>query len=90
MLEQVSMDRLTEVRRELAQLQDQLQPLQLRYQHERARLNAVRELQQKKDDLQIKLEQAELRMDMAITADIKYEPPPPPPPFPSTSFLLTI
>ncbi|KAK9861976.1 hypothetical protein WJX84_003778 [Apatococcus fuscideae] len=30
------------------------------------------ELQQKKDDLQVKLEQAELRTDLAIAADIKY------------------
>lgn len=78
---QVSVDRLAEVRKELAQLQDQLQPLQLRYQQEKARLNAVRELQQKKDDLQVKLEQAELRMDLAIAADIKWVPSPPAPRF---------
>ncbi|KAK9841119.1 hypothetical protein WJX74_000311 [Apatococcus lobatus] len=70
--DKVSVDRLTEVRREIAQLQDQLQPLQLRYQQERGRLNAVRELQQKKDALQSKLADAEGRMDLAIAADIKY------------------
>lgn len=68
---QVSVDRLAEVRKEIAQLQDQLQPLQLRYQQERGRLNAVRELQQKKDALQSKLAEAEGRMDLAIAADIK-------------------
>lgn len=71
MLLQVSVDRLAEVRKEIAQLQDQLQPLQLRYQQERGRLNAVRELQQKKDALQSKLAEAEGRMDLAIAADIK-------------------
>lgn len=71
MLMQVSVDRLAEVRKEIAQLQDQLQPLQLRYQQERGRLNAVRELQQKKDALQSKLAEAEGRMDLAIAADIK-------------------
>lgn len=71
MLWQVSVDRLAEVRKEIAQLQDQLQPLQLRYQQERGRLNAVRELQQKKDALQSKLAEAEGRMDLAIAADIK-------------------
>ncbi len=60
------------MRKEIAQLQDQHQPLQLRYQLERTRLNAVQELQQKKDDLQVKLEQAELRTDLAIAADIKW------------------
>ena len=68
---QVSKARLEEVRRELGGLADQLKPLPMRYRQEKQRLDALRDLQKKKEDLQIKLELAEQRRDLAFAADIK-------------------
>lgn len=67
-----SVERLLEVRRELGELQDKLKSLVMRYQAEKARLDEIKALQKKKEELQIRLEQAENRMDLAIVADIKY------------------
>lgn len=69
---QVSKSRLQEVRKELGSLADQLKPLQMRYQAEKQRLDGMRDLQKKKEDLQVKLELAEQRRDLAMAADIKY------------------
>lgn len=60
------------MRKELAALEDKLRPLQMRYSNEKARLDELRRLQQKREDLLQKLEQAENRMDLAMVADIKY------------------
>ena len=68
---QVSKNRLEEVRKELGALADQLKPLQMRYHQEKQRLDALRDLQKKKEDLHIKLELAEQRKDLAMAADIK-------------------
>lgn len=67
----MSKTRLEEVRKELAGLADQLKPLQMRYQQEKQRLDALRDLHKKKEDLQVKLELAEQRYDLAMAADIK-------------------
>ncbi|KAG7669284.1 hypothetical protein Ndes2526B_g05585 [Nannochloris sp. 'desiccata'] len=67
-----SVERLAEVRRELGELQDKLQPLVMRYQAEKDRLDEIKALQKKKESLQIRLEQAQNRMDLAMVADIKY------------------
>ena len=69
---QVSQQRLEEVRKELAELQDKLQPLMLRYQQEKQRLEGIRQLQKKKEELLMKLQEAENRMDLAMVADIKW------------------
>ena len=71
---QVSQQRLEEVRKELADLQDKLQPLMLRYQQEKQRLEGIRQLQKKKEELLMKLQEAENRMDLAMVADIKWVP----------------
>lgn len=68
---QISAARLEEVRQELGSLTDTLQPLQLRYAAEKTRLDELRSLQQKQQDLQAKLDQAEYRMDQVTAADIK-------------------
>ena len=72
LLSQVSQQRLEEVRKELADLQDKLQPLMLRYQQEKQRLEGIRQLQKKKEELLMKLQEAENRMDLAMVADIKW------------------
>ena len=38
---------------------------------EKKRLDDIRALQKKKEELEIKLQQAEMRMDLAMAADIK-------------------
>ncbi|KAK9793452.1 hypothetical protein WJX73_009135 [Symbiochloris irregularis] len=70
--DKASKGRLEEVRQELGTLADRLQPLQMRYSQEKQRLDALRDLQKKKENMLIKLEQAELRNDLAMAADIKY------------------
>lgn len=67
-----SKERLQEVKKQLSELQDQLSPLLMRYQTEKARLDEIKGLQKKKEELQIRLEQAQNRMDLAMVADIKY------------------
>ncbi|KAL4457526.1 hypothetical protein ABPG75_012391 [Micractinium tetrahymenae] len=67
-----SKERLAEVQRELSELQDKLRPLQMRYSQEKALLDEVKALAKKREELQIRLEQAENRMDLAMVADIKY------------------
>jgi ATP-dependent Clp protease ATP-binding subunit ClpB len=68
----LSQQRLKEVQKELAALEDMLKPLQLRYQQEKARLDAIRKLQAKREELLVQLQLAEQRHDMARMADIKY------------------
>ncbi|EFN58888.1 hypothetical protein CHLNCDRAFT_56016 [Chlorella variabilis] len=67
-----SRERLAEVQRELGELGDQLKPLQMRYRAEKAALDEIKKLAKKKEELQIRLEQAENCMDLAMVADIKY------------------
>lgn len=50
--DKVSKDRLEEVRREVAALQDELRPLLTRYNKERERLQELRRLRKKKEELQ--------------------------------------
>ena len=68
---QVSKERLDQVRQEIAALKDKLRPLEMRYEMEKKRLDDIRALQKKKEELEIKLQQAEMRMDLAMAADIK-------------------
>jgi ATP-dependent Clp protease ATP-binding subunit ClpB len=70
--DKVSQQRLKEVRQELGEIKDSLKPLQMRYESEKSRLDEIKRLQKKKEELQIRLEQAENRMDLAMVADIKY------------------
>ncbi len=68
---QASQARLDELRRELSALEDQLRPLEMRYQAEKRILDALRALQNKRDELKTKLSEAENRMDLAMVADIR-------------------
>lgn len=68
----ISKQRLDEVARELAALEDELRPLQMKYTREKARLDEIRRLQSKRDELLVNLEMAEARGDLARIADIKY------------------
>ena len=70
--DKLSVQRRGEVASEIAALQDELRPLQMRYNAEKARLEEIKALQKKREELQIRLEQAEARMDLAMVADIRY------------------
>jgi ATP-dependent Clp protease ATP-binding subunit ClpB len=67
-----SVARLGEVRREVGELQDRLRPLQMRYAAEKERLDAIKALQKKREEVTIALQQAEARMDLARVADLRY------------------
>ena len=68
---QVSKERLEQVQQEIAALKEKLQPLEMRYESEKKRLDDLRSLQKKREELEQKLQLAEMRQDLAIAADIK-------------------
>lgn len=68
---QASKERLDDVRRELRDIEERLKPQELRYQAEHGTLEELRGLQRKRDELKVKLAEADNRMDMAMVADIK-------------------
>jgi len=60
------------VRKELDDLRDKLQPLQMKYHKEKERIDEIRKLKQRREDMLFSLQEAERRMDLARVADIKY------------------
>jgi ATP-dependent Clp protease ATP-binding subunit ClpB len=70
--EQVSQQRLMSVREEISKIEEDLKPLQIRYETEKARINQIQELNQKLDSLKVKLEDAKRRHDLPLAADIQY------------------
>jgi ATP-dependent Clp protease ATP-binding subunit ClpB len=64
--------RLVEVKEELDDLQDKLRPLKMKYQREKERVDELRRLKQKREELQMSLLEAERRYDLARAADLKY------------------
>ena len=63
--------RLEKTREEVANVQEQLRPLRMRYEGEKSRVDAIREVQRKLDEKRVKLEQAERSRDLALVADLK-------------------
>nr|CAB3474232.1 unnamed protein product [Digitaria exilis] len=70
--DKASKARLVEVRKELDDLRDQLQPLQMKYRKEKERIDEIRKLKQRREEMLFSLQEAERRMDLARVADIKY------------------
>jgi ATP-dependent Clp protease ATP-binding subunit ClpB len=68
----VAKARLREVAQEIAAMQDQLQPLQLRYKKEHERMVELRELQAKRERLKEDAKAARQRNDLARQADIVH------------------
>ncbi|KAI9313350.1 putative HSP100 protein [Dichotomocladium elegans] len=64
--------RLAQVRQEMAQLQEELKPLKLKYDLDKGRLDEIRDLKQKLDDLKSKATAAKNHYDLATAADIEY------------------
>ena len=67
-----SQSRLAKVRAELAAVDEQLRPLIARHQMEKGRLDELRLLNNKLEDLRLKAADAERRHDLALAADLKY------------------
>ncbi|XP_009792440.1 chaperone protein ClpB1-like [Nicotiana sylvestris] len=70
--DKASKARLVEVRKELDDLRDKLQPLMMRYKKEKERIDELRRLKQKRDELIYALQEAERRYDLARAADLRY------------------
>lgn len=67
-----SQERLARVREEMARIQEQLKPLKLKYDMDKGRLDEIRELKQKRDELKRKAVEARNRYDLDTAADIEY------------------
>ena len=70
--DQASLQRLASVKEEISKIEEDLKPLQVRYETEKTRINQIQELNQKLDSLKIKLEDAKRRHDLPLAADIQY------------------
>eukprot|EP00055_Hartaetosiga_balthica_P002554 m.4402 g.4402 ORF g.4402 m.4402 type:complete len:897 (+) comp2223_c0_seq1:410-3100(+) len=70
--DQASKLRLKDVRKQLADIEEELKPLKLKFQMERGRVDELRDLQDKLDKLRNKVTQAERGGDLATAADLKY------------------
>ncbi|PKU80006.1 chaperone protein ClpB1 [Dendrobium catenatum] len=70
--DKASKSRLAEVKKELDDLRDKLQPLVMRYRKEKERIDEIRRLKQKREELLFALQEAERRMDLARAADLRY------------------
>ncbi|KAE9467191.1 hypothetical protein C3L33_00904, partial [Rhododendron williamsianum] len=64
--------RLVEVRKELDDLRDKLQPLMMKYKKEKERIDALRRFKQQREELLFTLQEAERRYDLARVADLRY------------------
>ncbi|CAI8610124.1 unnamed protein product [Vicia faba] len=64
--------RLVDVHRELDDLRDKLQPLKMKYSKEKERIDEIRKLKQKREELLFALHEAERRYDLARAADLRY------------------
>ena len=67
-----SQQRLAKVKEELARTDEELRPLVARHQQERGRIDELRGLNQKLDDLRVKAADAERRHDLSLAADLRY------------------
>ncbi|GAB2236810.1 hypothetical protein Droror1_Dr00026692 [Drosera rotundifolia] len=70
--DKASKARLEEVRKELDDLKDKLQPLLMKYRKEKERIDEIRRLKQRREELMQTLEEAERRYDLARAADLRY------------------
>ncbi|XP_038987617.1 chaperone protein ClpB1 [Phoenix dactylifera] len=70
--DKASKARLLEVRKELDDLRDKLQPLMMKYRKEKERVDEIRRLKHRREELLFTLQEAERRMDLARVADLRY------------------
>jgi ATP-dependent Clp protease ATP-binding subunit ClpB len=67
-----SHERLERVERELAELRDQGSAMKARWENEKGAIARVRELKEKREQLQLELERAERRADLERAAELRY------------------
>ncbi|KAI9032912.1 putative HSP100 protein [Phycomyces nitens] len=67
-----SQERLEKVREEIARIQEELKPLKLRYELSKGRLDEIRDLKQKLDEMKRKAIEARNRHNLDTAADIEY------------------
>ena len=60
------------MKKELDDLRDKLQPLMMKYRKEKERIDELRRLKQKREELLFAVQEAERRYDLARAADLKY------------------
>lgn len=70
--DKVSKARVGEVKKELDDLRDKLQPLMMKYKKEKERIDEIRRLKQKREELNFAAQEAERRSDLARVADLRY------------------
>ncbi|XP_030537316.2 chaperone protein ClpB1 [Rhodamnia argentea] len=70
--DKASKARLMDVRKELDDLRDKLQPLIMKYRKEKQRIDEIRQLKQKREELLLAAQEAERRYDLARAADLRY------------------
>lgn len=69
---QPSKQRLAQVKSELDEIKEQLQPLKLKYEKEKGRVTQVQEMKKKLEQLKAKMYSAERAHDLGTAADYKY------------------
>ncbi|GJY05473.1 disease resistance TIR-NBS-LRR class family protein [Tanacetum coccineum] len=70
--DKASKARAVEVRKELVDLREKLRPLTTKYKKEKERIDQIRRLKQKREELMVALQEAERRTDYVRAADLKY------------------
>jgi len=70
--DQASKERLAVARKTIADVEDQLQPLLLAYEHEKKRGDEINQVRKKIDELKVKVEDAERRYDLSTASDLRY------------------
>lgn len=68
-----SQKRLLEVKQTLSGIEDNLKPLYLQYNQEKARIDELRSLAKKQDELKAKIERAQRMGDLDLVAELRYD-----------------
>ncbi|PHJ23827.1 heat shock protein 101, partial [Cystoisospora suis] len=68
-----SQKRLLEVKQTLSGIEDNLKPLYLQYNLEKARIDELRSLAKKQDELKAKIERAQRMGDLDLVAELRYD-----------------
>jgi ATP-dependent Clp protease ATP-binding subunit ClpB len=63
--EKASKARFVEVKKELDDLRDKLQPLMMKYKKKKERVDEIRKLKQKREELLSSLQEAKIKLDLA-------------------------
>ena len=65
-------ERLALAQKEIANIDDKLQPLKAQYETEKRRVDGINDMRKKMDELKAKADEAERRYDLATASDLRY------------------